>query len=628
MCDIICTRDMTQRIFEGTGILILLFALFAACSNPGMMLSIQDEDPVITVATLERGSIVGSGEVLPLSVDFDAETFNPELIILEIQDSSGVVLYSVELSEEDIQLLPLPVNIPEELETGSYVIVVTVFENGEQILRHESQFFYVLEEYEISGITSYPHFLYPNGKGLIVSDLEIPETADPYLRWTLEDSVLMEGYLSDGTKNVQMQVPASEGIYTIRLELFPLGPDEANLAEFDFLSEIVLEAQLFVSEDQQIESNELSPEEDYFSLLHFRGESNDLGTRPNADPAVDGENAQLAVQNGVFGFLLDGLQGFSLDNFMLPQSDGQIEPFSLSLRFLISERRPLSSIYRVYDSKGTEVFSLQFDDTGNLVADYFSLSSVLDGSEFQNDVAINLTLSLLPLAESVHFLWYIEGLLVGEDLFDEYESQAVAGDGVAIIAGQGGFRGILDELGIYHSTAENGPYVDTEVFRRAMEREFGADLVYAEGFDGLEMPEDLSFEGNTTEFLMTGSAIALPPGATLTVPGIQSGFDRLIVELEHLPGLSPDVALGFVAPYSEIATVSSSEFTGPSSDQDRIISLVFESRDGELFLLSDELDINLGSLPEGTVDLDFAIKNTHVKEALAVLSLLIVRNLF
>ena len=68
--------------------------------------------------------------------------------------------------------------------------------------------------------------------------------------------------------------------------------------------------------------------------------------------------------------------------------------------------------------------------------------------------------------------------------------------GTTLIGGEKGFKGIVDEFGVYYRDPAGKPSTDPDQFLRAQTMKLGASLVMANGFDGMFLSEGFTVEGN------------------------------------------------------------------------------------------------------------------------------------
>lgn len=542
-------------------LLFVVLAMFASsCSDAGLLLPVDRGSSGIDIKSVSEGAVLMAEDTFEVALDYDEEEIFPDRMIIELIDSNGDVAFSVELGQEEILQLPMPVILPEDMSDGIYTVSVTVFEAEEESATDSSIFFYITEEYEIEAIAAYPQIFYPGGSGLVLADLNIPEASDPFLRWSLGGENVFEGLLSAGADTLQLEVPDKEGVISILLEVFPFGPlavsqgfdsEQSSEDPFTFSSVISLEAQFFVSSFQEVDEFELGPEEHYFSLFHFRGETVDWGFHGNGGSAEPIGTPTLAIGDTIFGYFLDGTSGFTADEILLPfaapnEADGEdgeaagsadaqsifvLQPFSFSARFYLQTAR--GDLFYTENSSGDRLFEVGFTESG-LAATVGEWTSAPTGTVLEQGYN-DLTLTVIPAESTLRLLWFVNGVLVADEV-SEYTPLEDPGTGVSVIGGRGGFTGIIDEIGIYHRITEGGSQVDSQVFSRAMERMFGNDLVLAEGFDGTHLPEHLVYDTEAGDYIIAGGSLFLPPGGSVQFDAIPDSFESLSIAVEAAEG--------------------------------------------------------------------------------------------
>jgi hypothetical protein len=119
------------------------------------------------------------------------------------------------------------------------------------------------------------------------------------------------------------------------------------------------------------------------------------------------------------------------------------------------------------------------------------------------------------------FMWFVDGFPVSvvEDSHPLFELPLDFGpDGRSFLGGGEdvkGFRGIIDEFGVYYRDDERRPAIDSGVFKAAMSARFGNRLVYAEGFEGLFLPKALRIEGSV---IVVSGELIINPGSRVWFP--------------------------------------------------------------------------------------------------------------
>jgi hypothetical protein len=93
-------------------------------------------------------------------------------------------------------------------------------------------------------------------------------------------------------------------------------------------------------------------------------------------------------------------------------------------------------------------------------------------------------------------------------------------EGSVTIGGPQGFRGVVDEFGVYDQDPAGRPSTDPDLYARAQAGRYGEELVFATGFDGMSMPSSFTLEGRGT---LAAGSLRLAPGAHLALPAIAVG---------------------------------------------------------------------------------------------------------
>jgi hypothetical protein len=105
-------------------------------------------------------------------------------------------------------------------------------------------------------------------------------------------------------------------------------------------------------------------------------------------------------------------------------------------------------------------------------------------------------------------------------------------DGSITIGGDQGFKGIVDEFGVYTQDPAGRPSTDPDLFSRAQAGRYGSRLMLADGFEGLAVANGFSIGGKGQ---LTGGAVNLAAGGRLSLPPLRTGQ-----AIEVTAGLSAD----------------------------------------------------------------------------------------
>ena len=340
----------------------------------------------LEVSGIEDGSIVRKGDFVDFLVSSEEEEGSYRIVINLYEADSNEPLWNLTLRTDPEEATVLAVNeqqqleLPSDLETGQYRIQFRLFTESEIVEDRSFEFFFVEGDYEIRGIESYPPVILPGSTALLRADIAFPDEADPFLRWSQNDLLIAKGPVSDGLDRVFWPAPDEVGVYSIRLDIFPVAPVSAT-QDYRFASSNFMTSKLYVSHKGSVSLAELSPEESYYTLLHFRGNARDLGVGAregefeiSLEGTAVGKPELLAVDEG-FAFRLDRNSGFRLQRLVLPVQDGALLPFTVHMGLVFDELTPETGILAVETEDESFFLGVRLDERARL-----QTSSVGQGS--------------------------------------------------------------------------------------------------------------------------------------------------------------------------------------------------------------------------------------------------------
>ena len=512
--------------------------LFVSCSANNLLSPLGDQSTSqVTVSTISAGTMVGTGDQIPLSLKYNASQVSPNELKVELLDAQGTVVQTGDFKGIDFSAPLPPIQLPN-LSSGTYTLRLTLYDaNNQVIIQKNVTFFYTPGAYSLQGITSYPPTLAPGGAGILYATLSVPSGSNPYLRWTMGTKVIAEGYLQDGYDKVQWTAPGSPGVYSVTVELFPFGP--AGGSDFSFSSPYSMHVEIFVTSGaQSTAKNQLGPASDYYSLFHFGGNLSDSSARGQSLrlSATPIGNPQLGVNGSVFGYQLDGTSGFKIPSLILPLSGSTLAPFSITMRLRLDSFQFNRSFFTATSEGGGLQFRLATNAQGRLAA---TVNSTTEGGsiEVPTGELATITLSVIPAGQGLNLLWFVDGNLSLSDTLGVSPTIPSPASGSSIIGGENGFVGLIDELGVYYRNDSGQASVDSEVFRRAMSEEYGSNLVFAEGFDGTQLPQDLKYDAATSGDNLRAGSLLLEPKSSVSLPSFAVGEDAqtLAISLSQFP---------------------------------------------------------------------------------------------
>jgi hypothetical protein len=509
---------------------ILLAALvLGSCSDMAMFTPSVRETVGINVLSLSEGDIVGGGDPIDFIIQTEKQSARPELleITLTTVSEQGVeqsvwnTSISSPLTDEELEL-----RLPA-LETGRYTIVFSVLDEEGGREEEEISFFYITGEYSVHGISSYPPTTTAGHETVLEADLQYPDQANPYLRWSQDDVILARGSVAEGLEKITWLAPKEEGVYSIRIEMFPVPPPAGD--DFAFSSSLELTAKLFVSTVNLLTEDELVPEDSYYSLFHLNGSlrnSGLLGTETTEEDARAIGPTRWSSEDGIMGLETGPGLGLEYPLNVLPILEGELSPCTVTFKVLPSEVNMNRNVM-VIDRNDDFQFKIFFDSEGQLVATIAALDTLLylPSAIFslEPDRHQRIDLSLVPLENALLALWFLDGHQTASVSEDPLPTE-LSRHGRTVIAGDRGFSGVITEVGVYYRDPLNRLSVDPAIYRTVMQHKYGRRLILAEGFEGLHLPDPESWTLEAPEpAMLRGGRLILPSASRLTLPYFELG---------------------------------------------------------------------------------------------------------
>lgn len=456
-----------------------------------------EENNILNIS-LSSGDIVKKGETLSFRVISTDEAESPDKLEINLYSTYGERIGRLENTSFALNQ-ELTLDLFESLDTGFYTLEFILYSGSNVLSEEQISFFYIVEEYAILGIESFPPVVFPGATVLLTTTIFIPENSDPYLRWTVDEKVITRGLMSEGIDKILWSVPKEEGVYTVKVELFPVSPDGTD--DFSFSSKIFMDVQLYVSESSLPPSRHLEPEESYYSLYHFDGNLLDTAKgrhdMDSGEKPMEAENIgqpQLITVEEDFGYYIDSYSGFRINECILPVVDGELKPFTISLGLELDPVQQGKNILicKTYDN--LFVLSIYIDTESSIYARIRSGSKEViipsNINTFTVEHRFLISLSILPVDGSLFAMWFLDGIQTNTLSFDDMDIE-ISTDGETIIGGENGFAGVIDECGVYYID-ELGRYtINPGLYEYAIQQMYGDDSIFAEGFDGIYPPGSL-----------------------------------------------------------------------------------------------------------------------------------------
>jgi hypothetical protein len=408
---------------------------------------------------------------------------------------------------------------------------------------------------------------------VLEADLQYPDQANPYVRWSQDDVVLARGSVAEGLQKITWLAPEEEGVYAIRVELFPVPPPVGD--DFDFSSSLDLTAKLFVTSANLLTEDELIPEDSYYNLFHLNGtlrNSGVLGRETTEEDARAIGPTRWSSEEGVMGLETGPGLGLEYPLNILPILEGALSPCTVTFKLAASTEN-IDRNLMIVDRNEDFQFRIFFDSDGQLVGTIKVLDTLLYLPSGIFGLVPNqqhrIDLSLVPLEDELLALWFLDGRQTASVSEDPLPAE-LSGEGQTVIAGEKGFTGVITEMGVYYRDPLNRMSVDPGIYRAVMQQRYGRRLILAEGFEGLHLPDPESWTLESPEPpRLRGGRLLLPADSRLTLPYFELGGEEtsFLVEFFGTIPQGSSVALqweGADAPFMVIDPTGSA-VTGPET---------------------------------------------------------------
>ena len=518
-----------QKRFAGRAIALPLLLVLASCGDQSLFMSPKSGASDLQIVSASDGQVYTGGRTVPLMVSAQDTSSARDLEVeVTLSTPSGTSLYhnrgAATLNEQS------PISLPQGLASGQYRLDLVLYSSGEVVQKKSATIFVAPDGWKIDGIRSFPPLITSSSTVMLKAELEIPQDANPWLRWSWKGKVIQKGALSSGLGQILWDVPGEGGVYTITLEVFPIPP--AAGTDYAFTSSMSLSTDIVVS-GQARTRGRLGPAADFLSLLTLQGSLADTGAgaRKLGRTAAEAVGApELVSLDNVFGWRLDGSSGIRIPWLALPLDGTGLRPFTLSLGVSFDDPSTAGSIVSAVSADGS--FFLVIGMNRQAAAPEARISSngsapvvvPWGGPPVTARQRVLLSLSVAPGAAGLATQWFLDGTQVSSQLVRTAPA-AVRQEGSVTIGGDQGFAGVVDEFGVYTLDPSGRPATDPSLFSRAREAEYGNRLAFADGFDGLSLYNGFAIEGPGQ---LAAGVVDLGPGGRLVLPALKPG-DALTV---------------------------------------------------------------------------------------------------
>jgi hypothetical protein len=518
---------------------LITLLLLASCSD-SFIGNAQDTPSEVRIKSLRPWGILEKEQPVTFSIIAPEGGEVPDRLEIYLYNVSGEKINKLESSSftlnNDLTLNPFT-----SIQTGQYKLEFLLYSGSSLLANKNVTFFYIDSDFQVKGIESFPSGIYPGAHVLLHGIIQAPVKADPFLRWSIDGKVISKGRVSEGKSKIIWTAPEDEGVYTIRLELFPVAPLEAD--DFTSQSDLYMDVELFVSNLQTPSRLKLLPESSYYSLFHFDGNFNDSGAGVKAIIEKDKEapkvitigNPELVTKNDDFGFTIDKSTGFIIPYCIFPIEQGNLSPFTLSIGLSLEKPQAEETIFKYTSDDNSFNISIQLDDSANLFAQVRLNSQVF---VIPSDINISniekrflLSLSMIPSLTDMTAIWFLDGIRTNKVVTAMNGNRSVLGKGTLAIGGESNIKGVIYELGTFFKDSKGRTTVDPGLYKAAMSQKYQSSLIYAEGFESLYIPEDIKPSGKAW---MEADGFSFDTGIELQLNKLPKNNTALSVALDFI----------------------------------------------------------------------------------------------
>lgn len=590
---------------------MLTLLTLAACSDTGLFLAQPEEPASVQVSTIQPGIPLRAGDEVPVTITrdpiFTGDPETTDAVTVELLDHEGTVLAEQRFDSVDQAVTLPPIELPE-LPEGLYTLRTRYFDGDVVVTEDAVPFFLTEEEYRILGLTSYPASSSPGAEALLRVSLDVPPDADPFLVWHVNGEPALSGPLSESGPTVTITAPAGEGVFPVRVDLYPMLPDGVDLATV--AAPASYSGELVVSDNPTLARTDLQPAASYFALYHFRGTRDDAGARAGWLPRRDFTagaigSPELVAPTDLFGYRLDGESALVTEGVVWPIHDGSLSPVSISFRVL-AEALPERSRLLTLAPEGAELLALFLDDRGRL-----GLRVGESDAEAWSDLpmlevgaAETVTVSIVPDGEATRVRFFADGRFIsgaeldalpplqGRRMVEATERWSMLEGTTTLGDESAGFVGVIDEFGVFFRDERNEPTTNTVLYLESMRARYGDRLVYAASFEDDRATGDLESE---EEPQVGDGELRLAERSRVLFPPFRFEDEELVMSLELVVRGSGTIDLLESGNGDPLLTI---DLTGPADvDVPRVVELLVVHEDGVLRIVERVVDAVAGDEP-------------------------------
>ncbi len=375
---------------------------------------------------------------------------------------------------------------------GEYRARFVLTSDGATVAEKALVFFVRADGARLNGIESRPSIIACGAPVELSVVLAAGQDGDPFLRWTENNRTFASGLASAGGARARWTAPGEPGVYTIRVEMFPVAP--ATGAAFPFVSSVRTSTELYVTAPRRTRS--LGPASSYWMLYELDGSLRDA-VRDAVEAEPVGAIEAAAVGDAV-GYRLAAPAGIRISRSVVPEAPAA--GFTLSLGLALSAVEPGAVILE--SGSGRNLLRIALGPDGS---PFLLLRSDTGEETLQSGAPAlragdrhHLDLTFARSAVGMAAMWFLDGEPGAVTGVEDEGRLAAAGAGGTLIGGPNGMAGLIDELGVYCRDSEGRAGPDPAVYLRAMTLRHSDALLFADGFDGAKLDEGYRTEGDVS----------------------------------------------------------------------------------------------------------------------------------
>jgi hypothetical protein len=532
---------MSRRLAR-KAIIFSFLVFLVSCGDQPLFMSVKNDTSDLQITSIADGQVLGESDRIPLKIVASEASKSGDLELeVTLTSSAGTGVWhnrtTVTTLNED-----LPISLPN-LDPGLYKLDLVLYSSGEVVQKKSASFFVAADGWKVLGIKSFPPVITSAASVMLKADLQYPADANPYLRWTWKGKAIAKGTLSQGFGQILWVAPSTEGVYTIRLELFPSAPPDGT--DFSFTSSLLLSTDIFVSAGAT-NKGDIGLASSYLSLLPLQATLMDLGTgaKGKGSASLVGAPEIVSAEKG-FGYRFNGSSGISIPWLTFPVDGGNLRPFTVSLGVSFDDLASAKSVFKAATDDGSFSLAIAMDPLTHSLAARLSAGSApplvipWNGPDLVQGQRYLVSLTIVPDGGNVTAQWFADGMQVSQQT-SVYALHAVRQDGTTVIGGDKGFKGVVDEFGVYATDGQGRPSPDPDQFSRAQAAKLGSSLALADGFDGIYLSSGFALVGGGG---LGAGFLTVPAGSSVQLPMIKTGGSAVSITAHLSPESSRALSL-------------------------------------------------------------------------------------